>query len=212
MKNVLLYFSRTNLLYMLLFLVGADVALFVNESNNLKVEYLGDLYYIQEDFANNRFEDSLIGDNLHIGLFDLANKDNRCSNLETLHLYIGICLCKLKHYEEGIKHLKSVRVTDKFLNAKISTLIGDCYTDLGEYDNALENFFKAAELVKESKEAMSNIVYKIVLIYEEKKMYKEALDLLKKTIRKFKSEGNISILDDEKKKIKLLQKKLIHNN
>ena len=140
----------------------------------------------------------------------MINESNNKSKINTLNLYAGICLSKLGYYKAGIGYLlKCLDVKDNFLKAKIKVLIGDCYTNLSEYDKALESFLSSLELVEKSDEMTSNIVYKIVLIYEEKGMYNEALELLKRVIRKSKSNGDPSpILVNEKKKIQLLMKKL----
>lgn len=213
MNKIIERFSQSafkiNLTYFCIFLMCADGYLLFNRISGIRNEYVNGLYYIQDDFSNNKYEETLIGSNDHRGLFELINEANNKSSINTLNLYTGICLSKLGHYMEGINHLKGVNVSDDFLKAKINVLIGDCYTDLSEYDKALESFLMSLKLAEKSDEMASNIVYKIVLIYEEKGMYDKALELLKKTIRKSKSKGySNSLLIDEKKKIQMLMKKI----
>lgn len=200
---------KIDLIYFCIFLMCADGYLLFNRIIRIRNEYVNGLYYIQDDFSNNKYVETLIGSNDHRGLFELINETNDKSSINTLNLYTGICLSKLGHYIEGINHLKCVNVSDDFLKAKINVLIGDCYTDLSEYDKALESFLMSLKLAEKSDEMASNIVYKIVLIYEEKGMYNKALELLKKTIRKSKSKGySNSLLIDEKKKIQMVMKKI----
>ena len=208
LDNILKAISSVKLTHFVFLLSCLVVFLFFNENNRLKVEYLSDLYYIQEDFAKNSYEETLLGNSFHQGLFELINKENRRSNSTAINIYTGVCLCKIGYYVEAISYLEKVNVSDTFLLGKVRMLIGDCYVNLSEYDKALDSFLKATKLLGESKDMMVGLIYKIVLIYEEKKMYKEALDLLKNTLQKFKNDGDLSLLKDEREKIKLLLRKM----
>ena len=164
-----------------------------NSQKNL-FEY--NMYIIQNDIENNKYEDVLVGNNSHASIFELLNSKLSKKDINTVNLYTGLCLIKVKTKEQ-------------LINILLNKLIGDCYTELKNYDEAIKYFNKSIDIENNSPKINIDTVYKLSLVYEEKENFTEAYNLLKKYIKKYNKETDISILKNEKKKIKLILNKLI---
>lgn len=177
-----------------------------NSQKNL-FEY--NMYIIQNDIENNKYEDVLVGTNSHASIFELLNSKLSKKDINTVNLYTGLCLIKLEMYKESLSYLLKVKTKEQLINILLNKLIGDCYTELKNYDEAIKYFNKSIDIENSSPKINIDTVYKLALVYEEKGNFTEAYNLLKKYIKKYNKETDILILKNEKKKIKLILNKLI---
>ena len=166
------------------------------------------LYIIQDEIEKNKYEDVLIGTNSHVSIFELADNNFNKKDINAINLYTGLCFSKIEMYKESLYYLLKVKTKEPLIDTLLKRLIGDCYTELKDYDNAVKYFNESINVKNSSPKININTVYKLALIYEEKKDYKKTQELLSTYIKKYTNEKDISILKNEKKKVDLILKSL----
>jgi len=188
---------------LVILLFGREIS---NENHVLK----NSLYLPQEDFNNNKIEESLFGTDDYNGFFDLGFKYKGTNIDHIVNLYIAIGLMNSEHYNEASCYLDKItsqNCKEKYgevLSAKIFGLKGDVNVELKKYDDAIIYYNKAIDLLKKNYIDNPKYIMKIVLIYEEKKEYKKALEILEKGIKEYYKSPDLNVLKTEKKRIKTL--------
>lgn len=177
--------------------------------NSDKKLFDSQIYIIQNDIEENKYDDVLSGNNSHLSVFELLKTNLSRKDINLLNMYAGLCLSKTGMYDGSLNYLTKVKTSDPLINILVKKLIGDCYTELQKYDEAIKYYIESINIDSNSAKININTIYKLTLVYEEIKQFNEAYTLLKKYIKKYKNESDISILKEEKKKIKLLLQKQI---
>jgi len=88
---------------------------------------------------------ALNGDGNYPGFYEIADEYKWTSAARLANYYIGMILMKQGQFEDAIVHLKKFKSKDEILSAMANGAIGDAYVELGELDNALKYYLKAAE-------------------------------------------------------------------
>lgn len=88
--------------------------------------------------------------------------------------YAGICYFKMGDTEKSLKLLKSYSGSDNMISPAITGLIGDCYVNMGNTQEGISYFEKAA---KQADNEVVSPVYlkKAGIAYESLKQYKDAV-------------------------------------
>jgi tetratricopeptide (TPR) repeat protein len=60
--------------------------------------------------------------------------------------YVGMSYLKLKDYKNSIKYLQEFNSDDKILSSLAKGSIGDCFAQLEQLDDALDNYEKAIDI------------------------------------------------------------------
>lgn len=126
------------------------------------------IYYIEQD----SFNLALNGDALNEGLLDIIDEYGMTETADLANLYAGICYYNLGSYDTACDHFKkfdkkSVNVTPANL-----TIIGDCYVEMDDLQNAIKYFEKAAE--QENIMTAPRALNKAGICYEELGEYDKA--------------------------------------
>ena len=108
-----------------------------------KAEALGQMYPAEASFRDMEYELALHGDGNMLG-FEQIIADYGKKAGKAVYLYAGICELQLGNNEEAISYLKKYNGKDKILAARSISCMGDAYVGLGDYENALKCFVKAA--------------------------------------------------------------------
>lgn len=91
------------------------------------------------------FEAALNGDGFNIGLLEIIDTYNGTSAANKANLYVGIIYAQQKQYEEAIKFLSKYNGSDNIIAAKVKQTLGNCYSQTGDINKALELVLEAAE-------------------------------------------------------------------
>ena len=190
-------------IFLLVFLI------FFRETSNKNYMLKNSLYLPQEDFDNNKYEESLFGTYDYDGFFTLAYKYKGTQIDHIVKMYISIALMNSGYYNEAYKYLddvtcKNVNKYGDIVLSKLFGLKGDCSVELKNYDKAIVFYNKAIDLLKNNYIDNPKYIMKIVLIYEEKKEYKQALDIIEKAIKKYYKSPDLNTLKTERKRLKNL--------
>lgn len=90
--------------------------------------------------------------------------------------YAGVCYMRLGDFESALSELKSFKSKDPMVGAMAINLIGDANMELGNIDEALKSYLKAADAAHN--EFLSpNFLMKAGRTCELKKDFKQALDI-----------------------------------
>ena len=137
--------------------------------------YKGEIY-----FAKDSFELALKGNGADFVGFEAIADDyssTKAGNLAAA--YAGICYYNLGKDAEALAYLKKFDGDDAFLSPNIEAMIGNCYANMDQYDDAIKAFEKAAK--KADNEMASPIfLQKAATVAEKMGNYKKALDFYQK--------------------------------
>lgn len=136
--------------------------------------------------------------------FMLKYYDTHAGN--TSRIYAGVCFIKLGQYKLGIKCLLSAKVTDKIMESKVLSFLGDAYMDLKEYNSALEFYLKAASKYDNDVDTPL-FLFRAVFAYEMLEQYDKALALLEDILSKYKKSEKYSEFLAEKTALDFVVKK-----
>jgi tetratricopeptide (TPR) repeat protein len=100
----------------------------------------------QEYFAQGDWQKALNGDGAGFaGFLSLSKQYSSTKAGNLAKLYAGISLYNSGKAQEALKYLKDYSTAgDEMIEAEAIGAIGDCYATLGQNDNAVESFKKAA--------------------------------------------------------------------
>ncbi|MGP1515693.1 MAG: tetratricopeptide repeat protein [Bacteroidales bacterium] len=127
-------------------------------------------YFAQEDYAK-----ALNGDGKHQGLIAISENYSSTKQGRLAKYYVGIIYMKQGKFNDAIKYLEGFKPDDKFMPSQIRSLIGDCYWELNNLDEAISNYKKAAEK-NPNNFTTPVILMKLGAAYEVKKDFQKALD------------------------------------
>jgi tetratricopeptide (TPR) repeat protein len=136
--------------------------------------YVAELY-----FQKDSFNLALNGDGNYYGFLDIIDKYGITKSGNLSKYYAGICYLQLGNFDEAISYLKKFDSDDIMVNATAQGAIGDAYSELQKYGQAIKYYEKAAN---STPNAFITPLYlnKAAQLYEEEGNYKKAIELYEK--------------------------------
>ena len=107
---------------------------------------LTELYMAEKKFEQNKFQEALDGDEQYAGLLEIIDSYGSTDAGNLAEYYAGISYLKLGDPETAIEHLDKFSSEDEILAPIAKGAIGDAFSELGQNDEALNYYVKAAEL------------------------------------------------------------------
>ena len=102
------------------------------------------IFKAQQYFESEQYENALNGDGNNVGFLDIISDYGSTKTGKLAHYYAGISYMKLGNYQDAIEHLKKYTSDDQILAPMALGAIGDCYMELGDNQNAVSYYAKAA--------------------------------------------------------------------
>ena len=102
------------------------------------------IFKAQQYFENEQYENALNGDGNNLGFLDIISDYGSTKTGKLAQYYAGISYMKLGNYQDAIEHLKKYNNKDQILAPMALGAIGDCYMELGDNQNAVNYYGKAA--------------------------------------------------------------------
>lgn len=132
--------------------------------------FRAELYFDRDSFAL-----ALNGDGLNVEGFNAIIDQYGSTDAGNLaKAYAGICYFKLGDNESALDMLKSFSASDKMLSPTIVGLIGDCYVNMGNTEEGISYFEKAAS--QADNDVISPVYLKKAgVAYESLKQYDKAV-------------------------------------
>lgn len=135
----------------LVFIVGGAISLMVagyflynywitNRNATAQNEMFQAVYYFEADSLDN----ALNGDGNNLGFLDIIDSYSMTEAANLAHYYAGASLLKKGEYIASIEHLEKFSSDDLLIQARAYGLIGDANVELGNLEEAVSNYNKAA--------------------------------------------------------------------
>jgi len=166
-----------------------------------RAEAQGQLFHAEQSFRNGDFETALNGDGNTLGFTDIINNYGKKAG-KSVYLYAGLSNLQLGNNEEAIALLNKYRVKDKIMQARALCAIGDAYSNLKDYANALNYYKKAAAL--QDNPLAAGYLFKAALVSEETgdkagalKLYKEIETKYPQTLEGYDIQKYISRIENQ---------------
>ena len=102
------------------------------------------IFKAQQYFENEQYENALNGDGNNLGFLDVISDYGSTKTGKLAQYYAGISYMKMGNYNDAIEHLKKYSGNDQILAPLALGAIGDCYMELGDNQNAVTYYGKAA--------------------------------------------------------------------
>ena len=102
-----------------------------------------DVFQAQYYFEQDSFNLALHGDGINFGFLDMIDEYGSTKVGKLSHYYAGICYLRLGLFEDAIEQLQKFSVKDPRLDAVSKGAIGDCFSELDNFDEAISWYSKA---------------------------------------------------------------------
>lgn len=103
-----------------------------------------DVFQAQKAFAVDSFELAMYGNADFIGFEEVIDTYGSTAIGNTANYYMGVSLMHTGAYEDAISYLKDYSPEDHMTRSLKEGAIGDCLSQLGDYEAALTSYEKAA--------------------------------------------------------------------
>lgn len=113
-------------------------------------------------------------------------------------LNAGILLYKQGKYEEAIKYLDDYDPTESIIGASSRALMGDCYVNLNNYDEAVKCYNEAVKISDKNPHYTPAFLLKEATVYHEMKDYKAEAAAYKKILSDYPAYARESGIDIKK--------------
>jgi tetratricopeptide (TPR) repeat protein len=110
----------------------------------LEEEAQSQMFVAVQYFEQDSLNMALNGDGSNLGLLDVEDRYGSTTAGNLARYYVGICYLYTGAYEDAVSYLKKYSPADKMSKALSLGNIGDAYSELKEYGNAVSYYKKAA--------------------------------------------------------------------
>jgi tetratricopeptide (TPR) repeat protein len=151
----------------------------------LEKEAANSIYAAQNYFQIDSFKLALNGDGNNLGFLDVIDEYGSTKPGNLANYYAGICYLHLGNYEDAIDYLNDFSTDDEFLLATTNGAKGDAYLEMGDKEEALKYYQKAAGYQNDL--TTPTYLMKLGMLYEDlgnKEEAVKAYSLIKKDFKK----------------------------
>lgn len=152
----------------------------------LEKEAQEQMFMAETYFNQDSLELALMGDGNYLGFLDIIDEYGMTKSANLASYYAGMAYLKKGEFDSAIENLKDFSSSDLILSSMANGAIGDAYVELGEMDNALSYYLKAAEN-KENLFTTPIFLMKAGLVYEKNGDYSKAAEQYEKIKREYPS-------------------------
>lgn len=142
------------------------------------------IFPLQQSFENPNFPADSVAfgyGELAVEFEDLIDNHGGTESGNTANLYLGISLMKSGDFESAQAALESFSPAGKLMPGLKVGLIGDCLSEIGEADEAVSNYKKAASLL-DSKKGSCYYLKKAGILLEQNNQASEAVEVYQSAI------------------------------
>lgn len=112
------------------------------KENNASTE----MYMAEKNFELSKFQEALDGDEQYAGLLEIIDTYGGTKSANLAEYYAGISYLRLGDANSAIEHLDKFSSDDEIIAPIAKAAIGDAFSELGQNEEALSYYIKAAEL------------------------------------------------------------------
>lgn len=144
-----------------------------------EAEAQSEMFRAERYFAQDSLDKAMFGDGNYLGFNDIIENYGVTKSANLATYYMGICYLKKGEFENAIKYLKEFDANDQIVAPIALGAIGDAYLELGNNDEAIKYYLKAAS-ASENKFTTPIYLMRAGMIMELVGKYKEAVEVYKK--------------------------------
>lgn len=141
-----------------------------NQNETAQKEMFQAVYFYEQDSIQLALE----GDGINPGFLSIVAEYPRTDAANLANFYIGSIYLSDGKYEEAITYLEKFSADDYLVQAKAYSLIGDAHMELGNTDQAISYYKKAADY-DDNKFFTPKYLSKLAVAYEEAGKTQEAI-------------------------------------
>lgn len=159
-------------------------------------------FYAQISFGNDQYQEALDGDGNNLGFLEVIDTYGSTSAGNLSRYYAGISYLHLGQFEEAISYLKGFKTSDVELKSLATGAIGDAYLELGNKEEAVKAYKKAAS-VPTSELTTPFYLLKAGIVYEEMNDNAKALEVYQEIKENFRNSTEARQIDKYITRVKL---------
>ncbi len=133
------------------------------------------MFVAENYFEVDSFRLAIMGDGNNYGFEDIIDEYGLTKSANLSNYYIGISNLKEGNFEEAIDALEKFDANDEIVAAISLGAIGDAYSEMKDYDNAID-YYKRASVYSENQFSAPVYLMKLGLLYEFQEDYSKALE------------------------------------
>ena len=152
--------------------------------NPLEEEALGQMFVAEQYFEVDSFNLALYGDGNYSGFLQIIDDYGITKASNLANYYSGIAFLRTGQYEDAIEYLSKFKSKDKMVAPIATGAIGDAYVELGDIEEGLSYYLKAAGL-SENNFTTPMYLMKAGLVYENLGNYRKATEIYEQIQRDF---------------------------
>jgi len=141
-----------------------------NQNETAQKEMFQAVYFYEQDSIQLALE----GDGINPGFLSIVAEYPRTDAANLANFYIGSIYLSDRKYEEALTYLENFSADDYLVQAKAYSLIGDAHMELGNTDQAISSYKKAADY-DDNKFFTPKYLSKLAIAYEEAGKIQEAI-------------------------------------
>jgi tetratricopeptide (TPR) repeat protein len=175
----------------LVFVFGGAIALIIgayflynywitNRNVAAQNEMFQAVYYFESDSLDRALE----GDGNNLGFIEIINDYSLTEAANLAHYYAGACFLKKGEYISAVEHLSKFSSSDLLVQARAYALIGDANVEMGNLDEAVTYYNKAANY-EPNEFTTPAYLMKAAVVYELKEDYKSALNCYETIVKEY---------------------------
>ncbi|RIW18592.1 cytochrome C biosynthesis protein [Algoriphagus lacus] len=141
-----------------------------NQNEKAQAEMFQAVYFYEQD----SIDFALNGDGINKGFLTIVEDYPRTDAANLAHFYIGSIYLSQKDFQNALTHLEDFSSDDYLVQSKAYSLIGDANLELGNIDEAISNYTKAAR-TNENKYTTPKYLAKLAVAQEESGKVEDAI-------------------------------------
>ena len=140
------------------------------QNDKAQAEMFQAVYFFEQDSV----DFALNGDGINKGFLSIVENYPRTEAANLSHLYIGSIYLSQKKFEDALTHLEEFSSDDYLVQSKAYSLIGDANLELGNTEEAIAQYTKAAR-THENKYMSPKYLAKLAVAQEEAGKIEDAI-------------------------------------
>ena len=141
----------------------------------MEIEAQSSMFMAEKYFEKDSLDKAINGDGINDGFVEIIESYSGTKSANLAHYYLGLSYLKTGKFQEAIDELKSFSSNDIMVSSIAIGAIGDAHMELGEVDEAISFYEKAAKN-NENELTTPMYLFKAGIGYEEKGDYAKAIE------------------------------------
>jgi tetratricopeptide (TPR) repeat protein len=143
-----------------------------------------EMFKAEDYFGKDSLDKAMNGDGVAVGFTQIIDNYSITPSGNLAEYYLGICYLKKGQYQNAIDHLKEFDGKDQIVGPEALGAIGDANMELGNVDEAITYYLKAAE-GKTTNFITPICLKKAAMAYEDKGNYAAAVKIYERIKNEF---------------------------